>query len=113
MLGDGDGSITVAGRTASTSIRCGKVSPRRELVNEVVNGQTIEEVVLGSASHGDNGPYHGWMLTYNASNLAAPAYSTRRPTVAWAAFGRAATESSPTRRDTFTSKPATALSILP
>ena len=27
-------------------------------------------VVLGSASHGDNGPYHGWMLTYSESTLA-------------------------------------------
>ena len=72
VLGTGDGSVNVGGqnRVYFNSLTQ-QFRPAVELVNEVVNGQTIEEVVLGSASHGDNGPYHGWMLTYNAATLAA------------------------------------------
>ena len=63
VLGTGDGSINVGGqnRVYFNSMR----QMFRPGVS-LVNGQ----VILGSASHGDNGPYHGWMLTYNASTLA-------------------------------------------
>ncbi len=63
MLGTGDGSINVGGqnRVYFNSLR----QMFRPAV-ALLNGQ----VVLGSASHGDNGPYHGWMLTYNATTLA-------------------------------------------
>jgi autotransporter-associated beta strand protein len=61
-LGAGDGSITVNGqsRVYFNSLRQ-MFRPGVELVN----GQ----VILGSASHGDNGPYHGWMLTYSETTL--------------------------------------------
>jgi len=70
VLGTGDGYVNMGGqnRVYFNSLTQ-QFRPAVELVNEVVNGQTIEEVVLGSASHGDNGPYHAWMLTYNASTL--------------------------------------------
>lgn len=71
VLGTGDGSVNVGGqnRVYFNSLTQ-QFRPAVELDNVTVNGQTVEEVVLGSASHGDNGPYHGWMLTYNASTLA-------------------------------------------
>jgi fibronectin type 3 domain-containing protein len=71
VLGSGDGSVNVGGqnRVYFNSLTQ-QFRPAVELVNETVNSQTVEEVVLGSASHGDNGPYHGWMLTFNASTLA-------------------------------------------
>ncbi|MGO9113898.1 MAG: fibronectin type III domain-containing protein [Thermoguttaceae bacterium] len=63
VLGTGDGYITVSGqnRVYFNSLR----QTFRPAV-ALLNGQ----VVLGSASHGDNGPYHGWMLTYNETTLA-------------------------------------------
>ena len=62
VLGTGDGYINVAGqnRVYFNSLR----QMFRPAV-ELVNGQ----VILGSASHGDNGPYHGWMLTYSENDL--------------------------------------------
>ncbi len=63
VLGTGSGAINVGGqeRVYFNSLR----QMFRPAV--VITGG---QVVLGSASHGDNGPYHGWMLTYNESTLA-------------------------------------------
>jgi hypothetical protein len=63
VIGTGDGAITVSGQSRVY------FNSMRQMFRpgvSLVNGQ----VVLGSASHGDNGPYHGWMLTYNESDLA-------------------------------------------
>ena len=63
VYGTGDGSITVGGRSVVY------FNALRQMFRPGIllyDGQ----VILGSASHGDNGPYHGWMLTYNESTLA-------------------------------------------
>ncbi|MGA2256995.1 MAG: PA14 domain-containing protein, partial [Thermoguttaceae bacterium] len=63
VLGDGDGYITVSGQN---EVPFNSLRQMFRPAVALVNGQ----VILGSASHGDNGPYHGWMLTYSESNLA-------------------------------------------
>ena len=62
VLGTGDGSISVNGQSRVYFNSLRQMFRPGVLLD---NGQ----VILGSASHGDNGPYHGWMLTYNESTL--------------------------------------------
>ena len=63
VLGDGDGYVNVGGQD---EIYFNSLRQTFRPAVALVNGQ----VILGSASHGDNGPYHGWMLTYNETTLA-------------------------------------------
>ncbi|HWB54162.1 MAG TPA: hypothetical protein VG722_08215, partial [Tepidisphaeraceae bacterium] len=63
VVGTGAGSITVNGQHRIY------FNGLREFNREALilyNGQ----VYIGFASHGDNGPYHGWLLRYDASTLA-------------------------------------------
>ena len=101
--GNGDGSVNGRGLLQR---------PAAEPAVGADPGQ--RHVYIASASHGDNGPYHGWVLGYNADDpRSSRPSSTPRPTAATAASGRAAAGSPSTRRATSTSRPATAPSTPP
>ncbi len=61
--GTGDGAINVGGQSRVY------FNSLRQMFRPAVS-LNDGQVVLGSASHGDNGPYHGWMLTYDENSLA-------------------------------------------
>jgi hypothetical protein len=44
------------------------IQSNRPALMYFANGAT-HLIVIGWASHGDNGPYHGWVMTYNADTL--------------------------------------------
>ena len=66
--GNGDGAITNAGGQSVVYFNALRQMFRPAVELVTLNGQ--EQVVLSSASHGDTSPYHGWLLTYNATTLA-------------------------------------------
>ena len=72
VAGTGDGSVTVNGQN-------------RVYFNALREAQRPGLVLVGSrlyvsyASHGDNGPYHGWVLGYDANTLALGAFYNTSP----------------------------------
>ena len=62
VFGNGSGAITVGGQSRVYFNALRQMS--RPGIS-LVNGQIYTEW----ASHGDNGPYHGWVLSYNAQSL--------------------------------------------
>jgi hypothetical protein len=63
VIGNGDGAITVGNQSV---IYFNAVRQMIRPALELYNGR----IYIGSASHGDNQPYHGWILTYDATSLA-------------------------------------------
>jgi hypothetical protein len=64
--GTGDGSVN---GVITFDARIQMQRPAVTLVNETIGGVSTPVIFLGFASHGDQGPYHGWLLAYNALNL--------------------------------------------
>jgi fibronectin type 3 domain-containing protein len=62
-LGTGEGAITVSGQSR---VYFNAVRQMVRPALEIYNGR----IYLASASHGDNQPYHGWILTFDATSLA-------------------------------------------
>ncbi len=61
--GTGDGGATVAFSPLRNNQRAAI------LVTRTPNGVTQSSVFIAWASHGDNGQYHGWVISYDAANV--------------------------------------------
>jgi hypothetical protein len=78
--GTGDGHIAsqvaIDGRSAGSWGGTSRVyfNAQRQMdrpgVVLVTNADSSKTIYIAFASHGDNGPYHGWVLAYNAASLA-------------------------------------------
>jgi hypothetical protein len=84
VIGTGDGSIgvtvtnMVAGKPVTKTQNRVYFNALRQLNRP---GLTLLKgnVYVGFASHGDNGPYHGWVLGFNTANLALSAVLNTTP----------------------------------
>lgn len=63
VVGTGEAAITVSGQSR---IYLNAVRHMTRPALELSNGR----IYVGVGSHGDNQPYHGWLLTYDATTLA-------------------------------------------
>jgi hypothetical protein len=72
LPGTGDGGSTVSFDPLLNNQRCAlllsPVQERRSATGDARNDGT-SDVFITWASHGDNGQYHGWVLSYNAANI--------------------------------------------
>jgi hypothetical protein len=84
VIGYGDGSIWAtipllrSGRTANVSTNVVYFNALRQMNRpglSIVNGT----LYAAFASHGDNGPYHGWLLGFNTNSLAVSAVLNTTP----------------------------------
>jgi hypothetical protein len=68
---DAAGVSTPWGSQGKTPMQAGFIPFNALLqMNRVATTLVNGEIYLGFASHGDNGPYYGWLLGYNATTLA-------------------------------------------
>ncbi len=72
VVGTGEGSVTVNGQSR---IYFNAVRQMVRPALEIYNGR----VYMASASHGDNQPYHGWIITFDVSTLAINAVFNTTP----------------------------------
>lgn len=63
VAGTGDGSSTVAFNALRNNQRAAL------LIAPTPDGTTAKSVFIAWASHGDNGQYHGWIISYDAANV--------------------------------------------
>jgi hypothetical protein len=61
--GTGDGGTTISFNPLLNNQRAGL------LLASTPNGATPASVFITWASHGDSGPYHGWVISYSASDI--------------------------------------------
>jgi fibronectin type 3 domain-containing protein len=71
-----DGWTSAPGGQSGYVIAFNAIEQMERAAVTLINGS----VYLGFASHGDNGPYYGWVLGYNASTLALNAVFNTTPT---------------------------------
>jgi hypothetical protein len=73
---DTDGWTAAPGGKSGYVIAFNAIEQMERTAVSLINGS----VYLGFASHGDDGPYYGWVLGYNASTLALNAAFNTTPT---------------------------------
>jgi len=65
--GSGDGSVPDPNNPGKSIVQFNALRENQRTGLSLVNGSVYVEY----ASHGDNGPYHGWVTRYDVSNLSA------------------------------------------
>jgi autotransporter-associated beta strand protein len=68
VYGTGDGSVTVSGKSV---VQFNALREAERGALSLVNNTVYVEW----ASHGDNGPYHGWVAQWNVANLATTGFA--------------------------------------